>query len=259
MTDIAMTTVGSLPAVRITAPDGASATVTLYGAHLVSWIPAGGKERMFMSRLSALDGSKAIRGGIPVIFPQFAEQGTGMRHGFARVCTWRCTASGNGAASFELAQGDLSPAHAAAWPHAFSLQLHVAVSANELQLSLRVANSGDGVFTFAAALHTYFKVDDVGAVRVSGVQDGVLTIDGKLDQIFRDVAPRIGVNDLELASEGFRDAVVWNPGAEDAAALSDMEDAEYREFVCVEPALLAPLRLEPGSSWQGQHRITATP
>ena len=90
---------GQLPALLLRAPDGAEATITLYGAHLVSWKAASStgaapQERMFMSRLSALDGSRALRGGVPVIFPQFAERGSGMRHGFARVSTWRVLDSG---------------------------------------------------------------------------------------------------------------------------------------------------------------------
>src|SRR6476661_5638359 len=94
MTDIAMITHGALPAVRIRAADGAQAIVTLYGAHLVSWTSAAGKEQLFLSARSALDGSRAIRGGVPVIFPQFAERGKGMRHGFARVSNWRLDDSG---------------------------------------------------------------------------------------------------------------------------------------------------------------------
>ena len=91
--------VGKLPALLLRAPDGAEATITLYGAHLVSWKSVSGtggapQERMFMSSLSALDGSRALRGGVPVIFPQFAERGSGMRHGFARVSTWRVLDSG---------------------------------------------------------------------------------------------------------------------------------------------------------------------
>lgn len=255
MTDIALTTVGSLPAVRITAPDGASATVTLYGAHVVSWIPAGGTEQMFMSRKSALDGNKAIRGGIPVIFPQFAEQGSGMRHGFARVNNWRHI--GNG--TFELGAGDLAPAHAAAWPHGFTLQLRVAVSGDQLDLFLDVMNTGASEFSFASALHTYFKVGDISATAIDGVQEGTLRIDGKFDRIFRDIPSTITVNRLQLDMAGFRDAVVWNPGPEDAAALADMEDGEYRDFVCVEAALLSPLRLQAGASWQGHHTIRAIP
>jgi glucose-6-phosphate 1-epimerase len=255
MNDIAMTTVGSLPAVRICAPDGASATITLYGAHVVSWIPASGKERLFMSRKSALDGNKAIRGGIPVIFPQFAEQGSGMRHGFARVSNWRCTGQDGNVAEFELNRTDLAPALAADWPYHFALTVRVEVEGESLTLSLNVKNTGPAAFAFAAALHTYYKVDNVGGVRVHGVMPEELRIDGKLDRIFRNVSSPIRLDDTALYLSGFTDAVVWNPGAADAAALSDWEDEEYQEFICVEPALLTPVRLETGSSWEGTHRI----
>ncbi|WP_229425240.1 hypothetical protein [Massilia sp. Se16.2.3] len=63
------TTWGQLPALLLSAPDGAQATVTLYGAHLVSWRGADGRERLFCSARSSQDGAKAIRGGVPVIFP----------------------------------------------------------------------------------------------------------------------------------------------------------------------------------------------
>ncbi|HBI68939.1 MAG TPA: D-hexose-6-phosphate mutarotase, partial [Massilia sp.] len=59
------TTYGQLPALLLTAPDGAQACVTLYGAHLISWRGADGRERLFCSAQSALDGSRAIRGGVP--------------------------------------------------------------------------------------------------------------------------------------------------------------------------------------------------
>ncbi|MFZ3287173.1 MAG: D-hexose-6-phosphate mutarotase, partial [Telluria sp.] len=91
-----LTSFGELPAVQLSAPDGAQATITLYGAHLVSWKSADGRERLFCSTGCALDGSGPIRGGVPVIFPQFAARGTGMRHGFARVSGWRLAASGAG-------------------------------------------------------------------------------------------------------------------------------------------------------------------
>ena len=101
------TTFGQLPAIRIASNDGAEAIVTLYGAHLISWKGADGAQRMFRSAKSALDGTKAIRGGVPVIFPQFAERGSGMRHGFARVATWRLEQSGDGWAVFGLNEADL--------------------------------------------------------------------------------------------------------------------------------------------------------
>ena len=273
---------GQLPALQLRASDGAEATITLYGAHLVSWktppspqASAAGavglqapapQERLFLSTLSALDGSRAIRGGVPVIFPQFAERGNGMRHGFARVSTWRVLDSGeqDGAAFavLGLSQADLAPALAAAWPSAFDLALRVTVQAQSLTLQLEVRNTGTEAFPFSAALHTYYLVEDVEAVRIDGVQTGTLAITDKLDQVFEGIAGNIvfdtGADRLGLQQTGFKDAVVWNPGAADAAALSDMEDDEYRQFVCIEPALLTPQVLEPGGSWRGEHRVVVS-
>jgi glucose-6-phosphate 1-epimerase len=261
--------VGQLPALHLRAPGGAEVTITLYGAHLVSWKSVSGtgaapQERMFMSSQSALDGSRAIRGGVPVIFPQFAERGSGMRHGFARVSTWRVLDSGeqDGAAFAVLGlnQGDLAPELTSAWPHAFELTLRVSVRDAELAMTLEVRNTGDRPFPFAAALHTYHLVEDVEAVRIDGVDAETLAITDKLDQVFERIAGPIafdnGADNLLLQQSGFTDTVVWNPGAADAAALADLEDEEYRNFVCIEPALLGQHVLEAGGSWRGEYRIT---
>ncbi|MEH6434585.1 D-hexose-6-phosphate mutarotase [Massilia sp. DD77] len=254
------TVFGQLPAIRIASNDGAEAIVTLYGAHLVSWKGADGRERMFCSTRSALDGNKAIRGGVPVIFPQFAERGTGMRHGFARVSTWRLEDSGEGWAVFGLNEGDLSDKLAAGWPHRFALSLRVGVQGNELTMALTVRNTGEAPFPFAAALHTYHLVPELEDVRIDGVAAQTLVIEDKLDEVYQRIAGAItmstGERVVKLEQEGFTDAVVWNPGAADAAALSDMEDEEYRRFVCIEPALLDPHTLAPGQSWEGRYRIS---
>ncbi|MCA1248548.1 D-hexose-6-phosphate mutarotase [Massilia sp. MS-15] len=258
------TTCGQLPAIRIQAPDGAEATVTLYGAHLVSWKGADGAERLFLSSRSALDGSRAIRGGVPVIFPQFAERGRGMRHGFARVSTWRLEDSGldgdTAWAVFDLAAGDLPSTVADAWPHTFALSLRVALRANTLQMALTVRNLGAAPFPFSAALHAYHLVPDVCAVRIEGISSDEISILDKLDAVYPHVAGRAqlatGARSLALEQAGFTDAVVWNPGAVDAAALPDLENDEYQRFVCVEPALLDPLTLDAGQTWTGTYRIS---
>ncbi len=77
--------IGQLDALELHTADGASATISLYGAHLLSWQTADGRERLFLSERAVLDGSSAIRGGVPLIFPQFAARGNGQRHGFART------------------------------------------------------------------------------------------------------------------------------------------------------------------------------
>ena len=64
-------------------------TVYLHGAHVTSWKPARDHdERLFLSERSEFRAGTAIRGGIPVIFPQFAAEGPLPRHGFARTSEW---------------------------------------------------------------------------------------------------------------------------------------------------------------------------
>lgn len=49
-------------------PSGESVAVYLYGATVTSW-KANGQEQLFLSKTAHLDGSKPIRGGIPLVFP----------------------------------------------------------------------------------------------------------------------------------------------------------------------------------------------
>ena len=260
---------GQLPAVHLRAFDGAHAIITLYGAHVVSWHSANGQQRLFCSARSALDGSAAIRGGVPVIFPQFNQRGDGMRHGFARVSTWSLVESGHedGAAFavFGLEPGDLPAGMAQAWPHDFLLRLRVTVGGDMLAMAFEVHNRGSAAFAFSCALHTYHLVEQVGAVRIDGLEDGALAIGAMRDEIFHDIDGRIalhtGLNEgaatVALEQDGFTDAVVWNPGAHNAAAMADLGDDEYQHFVCIEPALIEPAILAAGAQWRGNYRIRA--
>ncbi|WP_454776250.1 D-hexose-6-phosphate mutarotase [Janthinobacterium tructae] len=272
-------TFGQLPAVTIRAADGAQATVTLYGGHLVAWQTSDGQERLFCSRDSALDGSRAIRGGVPVIFPQFGARGTGMRHGFARVATWQLEstgdADGDAWAQFILHHTDLPDAIAATWPWAFTLRLRVAVQGQSLELNLSVHNTGEQAFPFSAALHSYFAIDQLSEARIGGLQrvrysdetpqdalqaEELLQFSDKLDRIYYQLPGALqlqsGGHTLRLEQQGFTDAVVWNPGAQDAAALPDLADDEYQRFICIEPALIQPDTLAAGAEWTGRQRLT---
>ena len=61
-----------------------------------------------------------------------------------------------------------------------------------------------------------------------------------------------------VESEGFRDAVVWNPGRERAAALHDLEPGDERRFVCIESAVIqTPVTLAAGRAWTGTQTLTA--
>jgi glucose-6-phosphate 1-epimerase len=50
-------------------PTGESIEVLLFGATIVSWKDAKGVEKLWVSEAAKTDGSKAVRGGVPVVFP----------------------------------------------------------------------------------------------------------------------------------------------------------------------------------------------
>lgn len=50
-------------------PTGESLEVLLFGATIISWKDASGEEKLWLSEAAKLDGSKAVRGGVPLVFP----------------------------------------------------------------------------------------------------------------------------------------------------------------------------------------------
>ena len=84
------------PAVRVQSPDGAQATVLLHGAQVISWVPAGGANQLYLSPEAVIAPGQAVRGGVPVVFPQFAQRGPDTslpRHGLLRTRVWTVESS----------------------------------------------------------------------------------------------------------------------------------------------------------------------
>lgn len=265
------------PCIRI-ANEGASALVALHGGHVLSWVAADGRERLFLGARSRFDGASAIRGGIPVIFPQFSGRGRLGRHGFARTAPWAFAGVEADAAVFELAD-DGTRFHG--WGHPCMLRLRVTLGAMALQVALEVDNSGHQPLAFTAALHTYLRVDDIAFVVIEGLQgcdfedsaaggtlhrqhDHEVTFDNETDRIYADVVTPLtlidGARRLAIEQQGFADVVAWNPGAALASTIADLAAGEYRQFACVEAAqVLQPAWLAPGQRWQGWQRLQAQP
>lgn len=259
------------PAMWLRAPDGAEATVLLHGAQLVSWIPAGDQERLYLSPQAVAGPGQAVRGGIPVIFPQFSQRGPLPRHGLARDRAWQWVegATRGGAAIGVLRLAD-DEATRAIWPHRFEVELSFSLSGLQLDVELAVTNTGDTPFDFTAALHTYLRVDDVRRARLGGLY-GVRYVDslsgaeqhqemdpfsfaGEIDRIYFDAAAPLSLASAmgrtTITQDGFADAVVWNPGPAKAAALSDLPDDDWLRFLCVEAAVIGtPITLAPGQDW----------
>jgi len=267
---------------KLRAPDGATATISLHGGQLMSWVPAGGGEQLYASPNAQAAAGAALRGGVPVIFPQFAAQGAGPRHGIARTRRWEAVQQEQGAhdalAVLRL-QDDAETLRA--WPHAFALELTVRLAGQVLEMELAVENRGESRFSFQAALHSYWRVGDVSQTVIEGLQDrryldglrgqqGVqhsrrleLLSGQAIDRIVYGPSADLQLFDfsagvtrcLLLESEGFDDAVVWNPGPDHG--LADLPGDDWKRFVCLELAQIEhPPVLAPGEEWFARQRIS---
>ena len=260
------------PCIRLRARNGDTALVALHGAQVLSWV-SGGRERLYLSPNAVFDGQAAIRGGIPLCFPQFNQRGPLPKHGFARNLAWRAedvqAQAGTARLVLHLEDDERTRTW---WPQAFAARVDVALSEGQLHIECSVRNTGAMAWDFTIALHSYLRVDDIAQVGLQGLdgcarwdavqdargtQQGSITFAGEYDSVFA-VAPgplclHDGAHRLEIAqSATMGQTVVWNPGAALCARLPDMSADGYAHMLCVEAAQIdTPVLLAPGATWSG--------
>ena len=244
-----------------------SAEFCTQGAHLMHFTPAAGKPMLFVSAKTLLAPGKAIRGGVPVIFPWFGPRAghpESPMHGLVRTRPWQLT-------EVSVPDGPTTPEGGAAllrfecrsdshtlaiWPHAFRLELEFRLG-SALEIIWHVHNTGPSPFEFEQALHPYFPIQDIHTAGVDGLQntayidktdqmnlkiqsEPVVLFSGETDRLYLDTAAELTLDDpaskrrLRISKTGSHSSVVWNPWIAKAAALADLGDEEWREFVCVE-------------------------
>jgi glucose-6-phosphate 1-epimerase len=270
-----------LPAVRLTASNGSSAIVTLHGAHVVSWKTAQGVEQLYLSPNTRFESGQAIRGGVPVVFPQFNTRGVLPRHGFARTCRWAAVedeAAADDACSVSL-ELQSHKVIKALWPYAFGCALKLALQDDSLSVSLTVSNQGAESFSFQAALHTYLAVGAIESIVLTGLEGcdfedcteagrNVTTAHTPLqpfeaiDRIYFNAPQHMqlqsDLGQVLLQQSGFNDVVVWNPGGAASAAPPDLPRDGFRHFLCVEAARIGqPVLLGAGEVWSGVQTLRA--
>jgi glucose-6-phosphate 1-epimerase len=249
----------------------AHACICTYSGQVLSYRPKTEQEDMlFVSDRAYYEEGKAIKGGIPVCWPWFGadpEELGRAAHGFVRNRQWQLTATeslddGSTRVSLEISDSDETRT---LWPHAFRLSIIVTVGAS-LEVELVTHNTGDSTLTITQALHTYFRVGDIAATRVTGLdgasyldklehfvekrQSGAVEFNSEVDRVYNDVGDSLGIEDatlgrtIRIGSRGSRTAVVWNPWADIARSMADLDDEDYRRFVCVETANAGNERIE---------------
>ena len=255
--------------------DHSIALVSLYGAQVLSFIPNGNKDLLFVSQDSFYQDGKAIRGGIPVCWPWFGGHPTEKdkpSHGFARLSHWQVIQTkvedDNVILELGLSDSDMTRKY---WPFAFEAILTITVG-QSLRVKIKTANTGDQPFTITGALHTYFNVSHSEQVSIEGLKDTrfmddvnggegkqeemLLTLKGEVDRCYRNTTNTCIIDDpgfnrqIKVDKSGSKTTVVWNPGADLAKKMKDLGDSEYQYMVCVEAAnaLDDLITLEPGQS-----------
>jgi glucose-6-phosphate 1-epimerase len=273
---------------RATITSGACmAEIYLQGAHITKWQPVGHKPVLFLSERSDFLPGKAIRGGVPIIFPWFGARTTtincsrtdGPSHGFARTSDWQlASATVDGYdlhLRLTLAPNDKS--RSLGWDD-FWLTYELTIG-QALRLQLTVENRSETPMVFEEALHSYFMVGDAQQARISGLANTVyfdktdgfkrkfqeapyLVFTGETDRPYLNTEAAVDLEDpaykrrITIAKLGSKTTVVWNPWSEVTANIADMSTDGWRRMTCIETANAAEnaVTLAPG----GQHTMQAT-
>lgn len=275
-------------------PGGESVEILLYGATVISWKDAQGDEKLWVSEAAKLDGTKPVRGGIPLVFPVFgtapdhAQTSSLAQHGFARASRWEFlgkSTSESGDASvkldFGLSSSSLDESTKKLWPYDFNLLYSVTLDAKTLSTGLVVTNQGNEPFDCQVLMHTYLKVNDIANVTVTGLKgaqyidkvDGAqiktepeekVKITAETDRIYTPTdknAPiavfQDGSKKFSIGRENLDDVVVWNPWIDKANSIGDFEPkAGYKNMLCIEAGSVKGWqKLENGDQFEGAQTI----
>lgn len=253
----------------------ATACIHLHGATLISWVYKN-KELIFVSEKAIFDNKKAIRGGIPFVFPNFGPWSLGPQHGFARITRWavheqpHAVADGGSAVTLVLEDSEETRKM---WNFKFQLLYTVILRKNNLVLDVNVTNTGDAEFAFTVLLHTYLRLNDVNQFSISGLRgspyvdkvkqgekslecEDQVRIKGATDRVYCQTSDThtcsvAGKPWVIVKTDNFPDIVIWNPWVSGAASMADFGDDEYVKMVCVEPGYVSePKKLPPNQNFE---------
>ena len=237
------------------------------GAQLLQAFTPQGSPLLYLSPLSLPD--QPARGGVPLLFPQFAQFGPGRKHGFARHQRWTLGRAENQSLSYCL---DVSPGQLDGWPHSARLRLIATLSHEALNLTWQVENTGKTSFEWGGGLHPYWEVSSLEACELLGLETtpGLDNLSGQplrpqeqpwrfgpegMEYLFEGLPSlqlRTPTYSLHLQGSGFTQWMVWNPGLEGGRRLADLPDHEALRFICIEPVCARPMQsLAPGACFEG--------
>jgi glucose-6-phosphate 1-epimerase len=253
----------------------ATASISLLGAQVLSFKPKhDGRERLFVSDKALMDGSKPVRGGIPVCWPWFGAHKTNSAypaHGFVRTRQWRLLHNEDRDEHTRIVLEAPDTTHPG-FEGSATVAVEVLVG-RELAVTIHSRNAGNAPCKLTMALHTYFSVSDVRACELQGLsgtysdktQDWAMLqtpapyrFSAETDRIHLHAAPELRIVDAQgttiIRSAGHDSIVVWNPWSTGVGAFADMSSEGWQRMLCVETASTQGLELAPGA----EHALTQT-
>lgn len=256
-----------------------SVSITPMGATVLGYTPEGDEELIWVSETGRFDGSRPVRGGIPVCWPWFGahpSEPAQKAHGFARHLPWEIeSVTVERDVTRAILRLQANGTTLRIWPHDFVLRLAVTLGVT-LRLDLTAENRSAETWQLSEALHSYFRVQDARNILVDGLdglnywdkqqggirgtQTGALRVHPPIDRVYFDHMGEAVIDDLRrrihIRKTGSRTTVVWNPGPEGARGMDDIPDDAWAEMLCVETANAIDNRypLHPGEC----HTLSAT-
>ncbi|KAK6200050.1 galactose mutarotase-like domain-containing protein [Scheffersomyces amazonensis] len=281
--------------VILTHPSDPNTKVTIlkYGATVISWLNKG-EEKLWVSEGAFLDGSKPVRGGIPLVFPVFGKQKSEAhptfklpQHGFARNSTWEFlgqTTANPPTVEFGLGPEQVSPDLLKLWgdgSYDFTLILTIKLEEDKLTTLIDIENRGSKEFEFNWLFHTYYRIPDITDTLVNNLVDQscfdqllaeeytekspVISFHEEFDRIYQKVPLDKTFQIIEFGKVLFNlhrinlnDTVVWNPWIKKSEATADFFPKNgYLNMLCVEPGNVSSfVKLGAGEKWQGGQELS---
>ncbi|CDK28085.1 unnamed protein product [Kuraishia capsulata CBS 1993] len=280
--DTGSTVVLSLPSAKV--------EILKYGATVISWTIAG-KEQLWTSTAAKLDGSKPVRGGIPLVFPVFGKSSAEgfadlPQHGFARNSTWEflgVTKSEPLTVQFALSPAEANKEVYSKWDNGdndFTLIFSVELKPDSLSTKIEVENTDKHAWKFNWLFHTYLGINEIEDTLVNNLpgetcydqllketyeeKAPAITFSEETDRIYKEVSTEKLLQVIELGKvvhnvrrENLPDVVVWNPWIAKSGGMGDFEPKSgYHNMLCIEPGHVHDfVELKPGEKWEATQTI----
>jgi glucose-6-phosphate 1-epimerase len=257
-----------------------SAKVSLYGGQVLSWQPCGEKEVFWLSKDSAFEKGKAIRGGIPLCWPWFGvhpndNKNIAGNHGFARGQLWQLDNVKISEQGVEICLSWQGENMSDLWPFACQLK-QVLFFGHSFKQVLQMENLSTEDAYYTGALHSYFAISSPENIKISALEqasfDDKLTGElcppqplengvGPVDRIYHtnrvmNIVDSQWQRTIELNTTNTKQWVFWNPGVELANNMVDIHQNGEQEFVCLEAANTQMQILAAGESITMEQEIS---